>query len=155
MLSQEDDAPRRHGGHRESNRISLWLAIPLMKIRFGLRSLALLIAVVCVALWAVPVAMDWYYWHKLREIIANNMDDLAKPGEPSIFLGVVKDSEYYLSNHEIRWDPAANAMTELVSNRRNDAVFVTFPRKAGRWASTPDEVIQMLKGESSPNKSND
>src|SRR6476620_116388 len=138
---------RRKGlRHRPRERIralclsSGWFESANMRFRFGLRTLALLIAMICIALWAVPVITEWYYWHKLREIVADNMADLAtRPGEPSVFLGVVRDSEYYLSNHEIKWDPAVNAMFDLVSNRRNDAVFVTLPRKPGRWASTPDE----------------
>jgi hypothetical protein len=116
------------------------------RIRFSLRSLAILIAAVCIALWAIPSAIDWYYWHQVRATIVDAMADLAtRYKEPSVFLGVAKNNEYYLANHEIKWDPAQNAMIDLTDVRHNDAVFVTWPRKVGQWANSPNEVVDLLK----------
>ncbi len=84
------------------------------------------------------------------------MAELAvRPGEPSVFLGVAKQNEYYLANHEIQWDSALGAMTELSATRRNDAVFVTWPRKIGRWAKSPDEVVEMLRRETTIGRTTD
>jgi hypothetical protein len=90
--------------------------------------------------------MDWYYWHRVRTIVIDTMTDLAGlQREPSVFLGWAKQNEYYLSNHEIKWDASLGAMTDLSATRRNDAVFVIFPGKAGLWANSPDEVVQVLR----------
>jgi hypothetical protein len=116
------------------------------RFRFSLKSLAIIIAVVGIALWAVPAAMEWYYWHEVRATVVDTMEDLAtRHEEPSVFLGVVKNNEYYLANHEIKWDPSQNAMVDLTDARRSDAIFVTWPRKTGQWVNSSDEVVQLLR----------
>jgi hypothetical protein len=127
-----------------------------LRYRFGLRRLFVLIALVCISLWAIPAATDWYYWRRVRAIVIDTMADLAMPStEPSVFLGVANQSEYYLSNHEIKWDSSLGAMTDRSSNRRIDAVFVAWPGKAGIWADSPDEVVHLLRLESQTNQATD
>ncbi len=117
-----------------------------MRFRFSLRSLTVLVAAVCFALWAIPRAMDWYYWHEVRVTIVDAMTDLAtRHKEPSVFLGAVKGNEYYLANHEIKWDASQNAMVDSIDVHRNDAVFVTWPRRTGRWVSSLNEVMELIK----------
>jgi hypothetical protein len=123
-----------------------------MRFRFGLRTLAVLVTVACIAFWAVPAAMDWYYWHRVRAIIIDTMTDLAGPaGNPSVYLGFARQNEYYLSNHELKWDSSVGAMTDLSATRRSDAVFVILPKKAGLWVNSSDEVVRLLKQASATN----
>jgi hypothetical protein len=118
----------------------------LTRIRFSLRSLTIIVAIVCVAFWAIPTVINWYYWHQIRATVIEAMADLAiRHIEPSVFLGVAKNKEYYLANHEIKWEPSRNAMVDLTDVRRADAVFVTWPRKVGQWASSPKDVVDLLK----------
>ena len=127
-----------------------------MKLRFGRRKIVTVVAMVAIAMCAAPAALNWCYWRGVQWVVSNTMADLAvtaestvQPAEPSVFAGFISQNEYYLSNHEIKWDASLNGMTESNPNRRRDAVFVSFPSKAGSWANSSDEIVQLLKRESS------
>lgn len=119
-----------------------------------MRTLLVLVALVCVAFWAIPAALDWAKWQYLEVSITQNMADIAaSTGAPSVYLGVVRKNEFYLSNHEITWDASRRAMIDQLTRRRRDAVFVILPGSPGAWVNTPDEVIQFLKRETTQDRS--
>jgi hypothetical protein len=117
-----------------------------VKFRFGLRSLAVLVAVVCVALWAVPIAIEWSKWQLIRRVVEDTISQIkASPGKPAVYMGVAWHSTYVLANVEMDWDLTTNSGTPPLSPPRSDAIFVEMPGKVHTWAHSPDEVLQLLK----------
>jgi hypothetical protein len=117
-----------------------------MKFRFGLRTFAILIAVICIALWAVPAAMEWYKWRLIRAVVIDTMNQIAAtPDKTVVYTGVAWHSRYCLANVEIKWDRLTDSGTLLSSSPRSDAVFVEIPGKVHTWAHSPDEVMQLLR----------
>ena len=116
------------------------------RFRFGLRSLAVLVAVVCIALWAVPVALEWGKWRLLRKVVDDTLSEIAaSPDKPAIYMGVAWHSTYVLANVEIDWDLSTNSGHPITSSRRSDAIFVEMPGKVHRWAHSPGEVMQLIR----------
>jgi hypothetical protein len=117
-----------------------------MRFRFGLRTVALLVAVVCIALWSIPVVMEWYKWRLIRGVVNDTIDKIAaSPGKPTIYTGVAWHSQYCLANVEVKWDPVTDSGTQMSSIPRNDAVFVEMPSKVHTWAHSSNEVMQLLR----------
>lgn len=113
-----------------------------MKYRFRLKSLILLITLICLAL----CAMSWYARRAAETWIADSISNLASSkSEPKIILGVIDQNEYCLSNLEVNWSAATGPTTAPPDSPRSDAVFVAMPDKIGRWAHSPKEVMQYLK----------
>ena len=63
----------------------------------------------------------------------------------TVFAGVVKQSEYFLANHEIQWDAPTASMIDAPGAVRSDAVFVAMPAIEGSWVHSPDEVLRLLR----------
>ena len=100
-----------------------------MRFRFGLRTVALLVAVICIALWSIPVVMEWYKWRLIRGVVDDTLDKVAaSPGKPTVYTGVVWHSQYCLANVEVKWDPVTDSGTHMSSIPRNDAVFAIIRR---------------------------
>jgi hypothetical protein len=117
-----------------------------MRFRIGMRSLLLLMAAACVALWAIPAAMDWYHWRTVRAWVSDCVADLASSqSEPKIILGVVEQSEYCLSNLEVKWDSTTGSPMPVSFTPRRDAVYVEMPDKTGKWVSSTSEVVRFLR----------
>ena len=117
-----------------------------MRFRFGLRTLAVLVATVCIALWAVPVALEWCKWRLVRGVVIDTMNDIAaSPGKPAVYMGVAWHSTYVLANVEIDWNLSTNSGNPITSNPRSDAIFVEMPGKVHRWAQSPNEVMQLIR----------
>src|SRR5262245_45034150 len=113
-----------------------------MRFRFGLRSLAIVVAVVCVALWAVPVALEWCKWRLVRGVVDSTINDIAaSPDKPAIYMGVAWHSTYVLANVEINWNLSTNSGSPITSSPRSDAIFVEMPGKVHRWVQSPNEVM--------------
>ena len=120
--------------------------VSLMRFRFGLQTFAIFVAVICVALWAVPAAMEWYKWRLIRGVVIDTMSQIAaSPGKPAMYMGVAWRSEYCLANVEVKWDSLTQSGALVSSTPRTDAVFVEIPGKVHTWAQTPDEVVQLLR----------
>ena len=118
-----------------------------MRFRFGLLSLAVLVAVVCVALWAVPVATEWYKWRHVQSVVIDTIDQIAaSPGKPAVFKGFTWRTTYFvLANVEVKWDPLTDSGTPITSTPRSDAIFVEMPGKVHTWAKSPSEVMQLIR----------
>jgi hypothetical protein len=117
-----------------------------MKIRFGLRTLALMIALVCIALWLVPAAVEWGKWRLIRAVVVDTMDAIAaSPEKPAVYMGMAWDSQYCLANVEVKWDPMTGTGSQVSSTPRNDAVFVEMPGKVHTWVQSPNEVMRLLR----------
>jgi hypothetical protein len=118
----------------------------MIKFRFGLRSLAVLVTTVCIALWAVPAGLEWYKWRLIRAVVIDTMDQIAaSPGKPAMYMGVAWHSQYCLANVEVKWDSISQSGTLVSTTPRNDAVFVEMPGKVHTWAHSPDEVMELLR----------
>jgi hypothetical protein len=117
------------------------------RFRFGLRTLAVLVALVCIALWAVPAAMEWYKWRHVRAVVTDTMNEIAaSPGKFDCYKGFVWHTPYYvLANVEIKWDPLTDSGTQMTSIPRSDAIFVEMPGKVHTWAQSPSEVVQLIR----------
>jgi hypothetical protein len=117
-----------------------------MRFRFGLRSFAIFVATICIALWAVPAAFEWYKWRLVRAVVIDTMNQIAaSPGKPAVYTGVAWNSQYCLANVEIKWDSLTDSGKQLSSTPRTDAVFVEIPGKVHTWAHSPNEVMQLLR----------
>ena len=117
-----------------------------MRFRFGLRSLALLVAAVCIALWSIPALMEWGKWRLVRGVVHDTIDKIAaSPEKPAIYKGVAWHSPYCLANVEIKWDPKTDSGTQMSSIPRSDAVFVEVPNKVHTWVHSPDEAMQLIR----------
>jgi hypothetical protein len=117
-----------------------------MRFRFGLRTLAALVTVACIALWAVPAAKRWTEWRLIRASVTDTMSRIAaSPGKPAIYAGFAIKDHYCLANVEVKWDVLTDSGTQLSFTPRSDAVFVEVPDKVHSWAQSPDEVIQLLR----------
>jgi|1186.fasta_scaffold435594_2 hypothetical protein len=115
------------------------------RFRFGLRSLALLVAVVCVALWAVPAALEWGKWRLLQKVVNDTISEIAaSPEKPTIYMGVAWHSTYVLANVEIKWNLSTNSGSPITSKPRSGAIFVEMPGKVHTWAQ-PSEVMQLIR----------
>jgi hypothetical protein len=125
-----------------------------MRIRFGLRTLAALITLACIALWAVPAAKEWAEWRLIRASVTDTMSKIAaSPGKPAVYAGVAKKEQYCLANVEVKWDVLTDSGTQLSFTPRSDAVFLEVPDKVHSWAHSPDEVIQLLRQAEATNQS--
>jgi hypothetical protein len=118
----------------------------LMRIRFGLRTLLVFVSLVCVALWFVPVAVEWCKWQMIRGVVVDTMAAIAaSPDKPAVYAGVAWRRQYCLANVEMQWDPVTDSGTQISSTPRSDAVFVEVPGKVHTWATSADEVMQLLR----------
>jgi hypothetical protein len=116
------------------------------RFRFGLRSLAVVVAVVCVALWAVPVAIEWTKWRLLQTVVNDTISAIAaSPEKPAIYMGVAWHSTYVLANVEIKWNLSTNSGAPITSTPRSGAIFVEMPGKVHTWVKSPNEVMQLLR----------
>jgi hypothetical protein len=101
---------------------------------------------ICIALWAVPTAMEWYKWRRIRSVVIDTMNEIAaSPDKPAVYTGVAWHSTYCLANVEIKWDPLTDSGIQISSTPRSDAVFVELPDKVHTWANSPNEVMQLLR----------
>ena len=117
-----------------------------MRFRFGLRTVAVLVAVICIALWSIPAFMEWGKWRLVRGVVYDTLDKIAaSPEKPTVYTGVGWHSQYCLSNVEIKWDLKTNSGTLISSIPRSDAVFVEIPSKVHTWAHSPTEVMQLIR----------
>jgi hypothetical protein len=117
-----------------------------MRFRFSLRTLVALVTVVCIALWAVPVAMEWAEWRLIRASVTDTMSRIAaSPEKPAVYNGFAKSDQYCLANVEVKWDLVTDSGTQLSFTPRSDAVFVEIPDKVHTWAHSPNEVMQLLR----------
>jgi hypothetical protein len=117
-----------------------------MRIRFRLRTLLLCVTLICVALWAIPVAIEWCQWRMIRAVVIDTMAEIAaSPGRPAIYVGVAGHRQYCLANVEVQWDPLTESGTQTSSTPRSDAVFVEIPGKVHTWARSSNDVMQLLR----------
>ena len=117
-----------------------------MKVRFSLRTLAVVVTAVCFALWAIPVAKEWAVWRLIRASVTDTMSKIAaSPDKPAVYSGVAIKNQYCLANVEIQWDELTDSGTQLSTTPRSDAVFVEVPNKVHRWVQSADEVIELLR----------
>jgi hypothetical protein len=117
-----------------------------MRIRFGLRTMLLFVSLVCVALWLVPVAIEWGKWQMVRAVVVDTMAAIAaSPEKPAVYAGVAWQRQYCLANVEVQWDPVTDSGQQISSIPRSDAVFVEVPGKVHKWARSADEVMQLLR----------
>jgi len=101
---------------------------------------------VCIALWTVPLAIEWGKWRLIRSVVIDTMDQIAaSPTKPAIYMGFAWRSEYVLANVEINWDTSTNSGHTVSSTPRSDAVFLEIPGKVHTWVHSPDEVMQLLR----------
>jgi hypothetical protein len=108
--------------------------------------LALLVAIFCLALWAVPTAIEWGKWRLVRAVVIDTMDAIAaSPEKPAVYTGIAWNSQYCLANVEVKWDPVSDTGAQVSSTPRTDAVFVEIPGKVHTWARSPNEVMQLLR----------
>src|SRR5262245_32307705 len=122
--------------------LSLILNPRIMRFRFGLRSLATAVAVVCFALWAVPAGLEWCKWRLIRAVVVDTMEQItASPEKPAVYMGFAWHSAYVLANVEIKWDPVTNSGSPPLSAPRSDAIFVEMPGKVHTWVHSPNEVM--------------
>jgi hypothetical protein len=106
----------------------------------------LLVALVGVALWAIPAATEWIKWRMIRAVVVDTMAKIAdSPEKPAVYYGVAWRSEYCLANVEVKWDPLTGSGSQTTSTPRSDAVFVEMPGKVHTWARSLDEVMQLLR----------
>jgi hypothetical protein len=119
----------------------------LMRIRFGLRTLLVFVSLVCVALWAIPAAIEWCKWRMVRAVVIDTMTAIAAspPGKPAVYSGVAWHRQYCLANVEVQWDPVTDSGNLISSIPRSDAVFVEVPGRVHTWARSADEVMQLLR----------
>jgi methionine-rich copper-binding protein CopC len=117
-----------------------------MKVRFGLRTLAAVVAAICLALWAVPVVMEWAHWRLIRASVADTMAKIAaSPDKPTVYTGITIRNQYCLANIEVEWDTLTNSGTQISLTPRGDAVFVEVPDKINGWVQSADEAIDLLR----------
>jgi hypothetical protein len=117
-----------------------------MRFRFGLRTLAIAVAVVCIALWAIPLALEWSKWRLIRGVVIDTMEQIAaSPDKPAIYMGVAWHSEYVLANVEINWNSSTLSGHKVTSTPRSDAIFLEMPGKVHTWVHSPDEVMKLLR----------
>ena len=115
-------------------------------LRFGLRTLLLLVSLFAFALWAIPAALEWYKWRLIRGVVTDTMTQIAaSPDKPAVYTGVAWNSQYCLANVEVTWNTTTDSGTLTSSTPRTDAVFVEIPGKIHCWARSPSEVIQLLR----------
>jgi hypothetical protein len=125
-----------------------------MRFRFGLRTLAALVTVTCIVLWAVPVVKEWAEWRWIRASVTDTMSKIsASSGKPAVYTGIAIKDQYCLANIEVKWDALTDSGTQISSTPRSDAVFVEVPNTVHRWAHSPDEVIQLLRRADATNQS--
>jgi hypothetical protein len=116
------------------------------RLRFSLRTLAIFVALVCVALWAIPTAIEWSKWRLVRGVVVDTIDQIAaSPNKPAIYMGIAWHSTYVLANVEIDWNLSTNSGSAPKTNPRSDAIFVEMPGKVHTWVHSPDEVMQLLR----------
>jgi hypothetical protein len=117
-----------------------------MRFRFGLRSLAVIVAAICIALWAVPATWDWCKWQLLRAVVVDTISQIAaSPDKPAVYYGVAWHSEYCLANVEVKWDTSTGTAIPLSSTPRSGAIFVDMPGKVHTWANSSNEVMRLLR----------
>ena len=117
-----------------------------MRIRFGLRTLLVFVTLVCIALWAIPIATEWCKWRMVRAVVVDTMAQIAaSPGKPAIYSGFAWRRQYCLANVEVQWDPLSDSGNQISSIPRNDAVFVEVPGRVHTWARSADDVVQLLR----------
>jgi hypothetical protein len=108
--------------------------------------LAVIVAIVCIALWAVPAVMEWFKWRALRAVVDDTMSQIAaSPGKPAVYVGTAWHSKYCLANVEIKWDPLTDSGTQMSTTPRNGEVFVEVPGKVHTWTRSLNEVMQLLR----------
>ena len=66
------------------------------------------------------------------------------PQEVKLYLCGIPQNEFSLSNREFTWI-SQTASTGRTGTPRTDAVFVSVRGKTGKWASSPNEVVNFLK----------
>jgi hypothetical protein len=126
----------------------------IMRVRFGLRTLAVLVAVLCVALWAIPVIKEWAQWQLIRSSVLDTMSKIAaSPDKPAVFAGLAIKNQYCLANVEIKWDTVTDSGNQVTFTPRRDAVFVEVPDKVHGWVRSADEVIELLQRAERPTQS--
>ena len=87
-----------------------------MRFRFGLRTLALLVAAVCIALWSIPVVTEWYKWRLIRGVVEDTIDKIAaSPGKPTVYSKLAWHSQYCLANVEVKWDQVTDSGTNVIN----------------------------------------
>jgi hypothetical protein len=117
-----------------------------MQLRFSLRSVVIFIALASVALWSIPLAMEWYKWRLVRGVVSDTMDQIAaSPDKPAVYTGVAWHSQYCLANVEVNWNSTTQSGTLATSTPRSDAVFVEMPGKVHMWAGSADEVMTLIR----------
>ena len=104
------------------------------------------VAVVCIALWAVPATMEWFKWRVLRAVVDDTMSQIAaSPGKPAVYAGVAWHSKYCLANVEVKWNPVTDSGKLITSTPRSDEVFVEVPGKVHVWVHSLGEIMQLLR----------
>jgi hypothetical protein len=117
-----------------------------MRFRFGLRSLAVLVTTVCIALWAVPAAIEWYEWRLIRAVVVDTMAQVAaSPHKPTMYTGFARHSQYCLANVEVEWNSLSSSGALITEKPRSDAIFVEMPGKVRAWVHSPDEAMRLLR----------
>jgi hypothetical protein len=107
--------------------------------------LAVLVAVVCIALWVLPLVLEWGKWRLLQTVVNDTITEIAaSPDKPAIYMGVAWHSTYVLANVEIKWNLSTNSGSPITSSPRSGAIFVEMPGKVHTWAQ-PSEVMQLIR----------
>jgi hypothetical protein len=118
-----------------------------MSFRFGLRSLAALVTMCCVALWAIPTSIQWYEWRHIRLAVNETVAELAAVHDNLQIVMLGHLQPFCLSDHDIEWKSDTESPVSRSFSIRTDAVFVVSPGKPGIWAHSPHEVVRLLKQE--------
>jgi hypothetical protein len=108
------------------------------RIRFSLRLLFLLMAVIAFGLWAVPASLHWYNTRHLRAYLYQTFDYIRDSPGPVIATGY----DLELANYAVREDVPDGYVPGPNAQIRHDAVFVLPP---GKWANTPDEAMRLIE----------
>jgi hypothetical protein len=114
------------------------------RIRFTLRTLLLLTAMIALALWAAPTSFEWYRWQLMRKEVAKNFIDLhATHSKPIVVMLWSGTQGFYLSNQVIQWSSGQkDAVIPLDAPVDRQSIYVLPP---GKWAKTPDDVLRIFR----------
>ena len=122
------------------------LIFAMRKFRFSLRVTAIFVALVCIALWAIPAAIEWGKWRLVRGVVVDTVNQIAaSPNKPSVYMGRAWHSVYVLANVELDWNLSTNSGTPPKTMPRGDGIFVEMPGKVHTWVHSPDEVMRLLR----------
>ena len=117
-----------------------------MRVRFGLRTMAAVVAAFCLALWAVPEVIEWARWRMIRASVTDTMSKIAaSPDKPAVYTGVAIKNQYCLANVELEWDTVTDSGTQISITPRGDAVFVEVPDNVNGWVQSVDEAMELLR----------